>query len=101
MDLDNVVSFVGQGVFACLGWLDKFDDAFSGGITSLIIGLFVMYTSVRLLLLPFIGQASSDFVDRTVGNKTAQRRADRFYSRRQKAKQNYRQKAKQNYNKKQ
>lgn len=60
--MNGIFNLIFKGINSCLIWFSSFDSAFSGSLSSSIMTVFIMYTTTRLLLLPFIGQASSDLV---------------------------------------
>lgn len=52
-----------------LSWLQSLFDSI-GGVKSIIIAAFMMYTSTRLLLRPLIGYAASDLVSKSKTKKS-------------------------------
>ena len=56
-----------SAITACFNFLGLFEMALPG-LFSFILSFFTIYTISRLLLVPLIGQASSDLVTREVNN---------------------------------
>lgn len=54
----QIADMLTNGVAACIYWLTLFFDR--TGLAGLFIAGFVMFQAYRLLLVPLIGQASSD-----------------------------------------
>ena len=55
----NVISMVATAISSALLWLDKI-TSFIPGSVAMMLASFVIYTSVRLLIKPLVGYASSD-----------------------------------------
>lgn len=56
----QIADMLTNGVAVCIYWVTLFFD--KTGMAGLFIACFVMFQAYRLLLVPLIGQASSDTV---------------------------------------
>jgi len=81
-DFTVIMRLVGRSITAAVGWLGDMHVALPGVATAMIAA-FVMYSAVRLLLVPFIGYGASDLVTRgeRSDSSAARRKAEfeRYY----------------------
>lgn len=73
----QIADMLTNGVAACIYWVTLFFD--KTGMAGLFIAGFIMFQAYRLLLVPLIGQASSDTVGAWYsGTKIGKSNADKF-----------------------
>lgn len=69
----QIISMISQSISSSIIWLDNVIGSITG-ISIAILASFLIYTSIRLLLVPFIGSASSDLATRGVQKKRFDRK---------------------------
>lgn len=75
-DFGSVISLCTRAITAAIDWLGDIHVALPGVATAMLAS-FVIYSLVRLLLVPFVGSGASDLATRPIQNARMQRNKSR------------------------